>query len=117
MFIASVVASALVAALFVMSAVPKLAGDARSLQIRDRLRVSPVLWRVIGGLELAGAAGLLVGLAVGALGVAAGLGLTALMVGAVVSHLRVGDRAGVGPAAVGLLMTIAALVLRILSLH
>lgn len=47
--------------------------------------------RGIGGLEVAGALGLLIGLGVGVLGGFAALGLTVLMVGAVVFHVRQAD--------------------------
>ncbi|MFA6300052.1 MAG: DoxX family protein [Nocardioides sp.] len=45
-------------------------------------------YRAIGSLELAGAAGVLAGLAWRPLGIAAALGLVALMLGAVIAHLR-----------------------------
>ncbi|MEU2038796.1 DoxX family protein [Nocardia niwae] len=48
-------------------------------------------YRGIGALELAGAVGLLVGIAWWPLGAAAGLGLASMMVGALVTHLRIGD--------------------------
>jgi hypothetical protein len=44
-------------------------------------------YRLIGALELAGAIGLLVGLAVPALGVAAAIGLGLLLVGAATAHV------------------------------
>jgi uncharacterized membrane protein YphA (DoxX/SURF4 family) len=53
--------------------------------------VSPPLVRVIGALELAGALGALVGLAVPLLGVAAAIGLAMLMEAAFSFHLRAGD--------------------------
>jgi len=49
-------------------------------------------YRVIGVLEVAGAAGLLVGLAVRVLGFLAGVGLLLLLAGAVVTHVRNRDR-------------------------
>lgn len=55
------------------------------------LGMTPGLYRVIGTLETAGAAGLLLGLASVPLGVATAAGLTALMVAAAVVHLRHGD--------------------------
>lgn len=48
-------------------------------------------YRGIGALEVAGALGLLAGLVVPGLGVAAGVGLVLLLLGAVTAHLRVGD--------------------------
>jgi len=49
------------------------------------------------------------------LGVAAGLGLVLYFVGAIVSHLRVGDAKGIGAAAFMLVLTAGALVVRILT--
>lgn len=65
--------------------------------------------------ELAGAAGLLVGIVWPPLGVAAGVGLLIYFVGAVVSHVRVGDVKGIGPAAFMLFAATAALALRVLT--
>jgi len=48
-------------------------------------------YRAIGALEIAGAAGVLLGLAVPALGALAAVGLLLLLAGAVVAHLRNGD--------------------------
>ncbi|WP_215453869.1 DoxX family protein [Streptomyces sp. ATCC 21386] len=60
-------------------------------QAAAHLGMSPGLYRVIGALEVAGAAGLLLGLASVPLGVAAAAGLAVLMVAAAVVHLRHGD--------------------------
>ncbi|MFF5978728.1 DoxX family protein [Streptomyces olindensis] len=60
-------------------------------QAAAHLGMSPGLYRVIGALEVAGAAGLLFGLASTPLGVAAAAGLAVLMVAAAVVHLRHGD--------------------------
>jgi len=49
-------------------------------------------YRSIGALEIAGAVGLLLGLALHLLGALAGVGLLLLLGGALVSHIRVGDR-------------------------
>jgi len=59
---ATVAATLLLGALFTFAASIKLLGVEKSLQIRDHLGVSPVQWRLIGGLELAGVAGVLIGL-------------------------------------------------------
>lgn len=58
----------------------------------DHLGFSVGNYRAIGALELAGVVGLAVGLAWAPIGVAAAVGLIAMMVGAVVCHLRAGDR-------------------------
>ncbi|GAB3186947.1 hypothetical protein GCM10027259_52420 [Micromonospora palomenae] len=48
-------------------------------------------YQLIGLVEAAGGPGLLLGLGVTPLGIAAGFGLTRFMTGAVIKHLRVGD--------------------------
>ncbi|MFF7073783.1 DoxX family protein [Streptomyces pseudovenezuelae] len=63
-------------------------------QAAAHLGMSPGHYRVIGMLETAGAAGLLLGLATVPLGVAAAGGLTVLMAAAAVVHLRHGDPPG-----------------------
>ena len=59
----------------------------------DRLRVPGATRVVIGVAEIAAAAGLLIGLAVTPLNVAAAAGLVALMIGALVFHARAKDPA------------------------
>ncbi|MFF7309075.1 DoxX family protein [Streptomyces sp. NPDC008137] len=77
-------------------------------QAAAHLGMTPGRYRVIGALETAGAAGLLMGLASVPLGVAAAVGLTALMVAAAVVHLRHGDPPGQAlPAAVLALTAVA----------
>lgn len=77
--------------------------------VADRVRVSR-RWMVPLGILLAGGAvGLLVGLAVPALGTAAAIGLVLYFVCAVSAHLRVGDRQ-IGGAVFFLLLATAALV-------
>lgn len=68
----------------------------------------------LAALEVAGAVGLLVGFAVPVVGIAAAVGVVLYFVGAVVAHLRVGDRA-VGPALFVLVLAVAVLVLRVLG--
>ena len=50
------------------------------------------------------------------IGIAAGIGLVLYFVGAIVSHLRVGDIKGIGPAAFMLVFSAGALALRILTI-
>ncbi|MBZ5619829.1 MAG: DoxX family protein [Acidobacteriia bacterium] len=59
--------------------------------------------------------GLVVGLWWPPIGVAAGIGLGLYFVGAIVSHLRVGDVKGIGSAAFMLMLAAGALVLRVLT--
>ena len=76
--------------------------------VADRVRVSR-RWMVPLGMVLAcGAAGLLGGLVVPALGTAAAIGLVLYFICAVTAHLRVRDR-GVGGAVFFLLLAAAAL--------
>ncbi len=77
--------------IFLSLGVAKIAALPFMRQAAAHLGMSPGLYRVIGMLETAGAAGLLLGLASVPLGVAAAAGLTGLMVTAAVVHLRHGD--------------------------
>ena len=77
--------------------------------VADRVQVSRRWMVPLGGLLAAGAAGLLAGLAVPALGAAAAIGLILYFICAVSAHLRVGDR-GIAPAAFFLLLAASALV-------
>ncbi|MDG9706965.1 DoxX family protein [Streptomyces sp. DH10] len=60
-------------------------------QAAAHLGMSPGLYRFVGTLEVAGAVGLVLGLASAPLGVAAAIGLALLMTAAAVVHLRHGD--------------------------
>lgn len=82
-----------VAVLFVFSGGVKVIGLRQSLEIRDHFNMSPTPWRVVGVLETAGGVGVLVGTQVAVLGLLAAIGLSALMLGAIASRLRVRDPA------------------------
>lgn len=112
---ATVVVTLLLAALFVFSSSIKLLGVPKSLEIRDHLGVSPVGWRIIGGLELAGVVGALAGLVWAPIGIAAAIGLALLSIGAVAFHLRASDRvAELLPAVIGIALGAATAVLHTL---
>jgi uncharacterized membrane protein YphA (DoxX/SURF4 family) len=114
MDIATAVVSGLLAALFLSSAGMKLASRPQSVEIRDHLGVAPAQWRLIGLLELAGAAGAVIGLAVRPLGVAATGGLVLVALGAITTHLRAGDPPdAVAPAGTALLLAGGALALQL----
>jgi hypothetical protein len=116
MFIACAVISVLTALLATFSASLKLRRDPRITESIQGTIGVPLTWLPwLAAAELAGAAGLLVGLAVAPLGIAAAIGLVAYFVGAVIAHLRVKDTAGVGAPLVPLALSIAALVTRVLS--
>jgi len=77
----------------------------------------PLSWfPLLGACEVAGGLGLLVGIGVAPIGVAAGVGLVLYFVGAVIGHLRVGDTKGLSAPMPVLVLSLAALVLRLLSL-
>ena len=83
----------------------------------DHLGFTVTAYRLIGALELTGVAGLVVGLAVPALGIAAGAGLTLMMLGAIVSHLRAGDAVAKAVPAIAVgAMVVAQLVVTVATL-
>jgi len=105
---AKVIVTALLAALFGFASLIKVVGLRQSLAIRDHLGVKPVQWRLIGLLELAGVAGVLVGLVWPPIGVAAAIGLALLVLGAIVFHVRASDSvADTAPAVIGLGLAVA----------
>jgi DoxX-like family len=112
---ATVIVTLLLAALFTFSASIKLLGVSRSLAIRDHLGVKPLQWRLIGALELAGVAGVLIGLAWPPIGIAAAIGLALLSTGAIAFHIKASDRVvDMAPAVIGLALAAATAVLHTL---
>lgn len=88
---AQIVTAVVLALLFLPLGVAKLAAVPAMRRAAAHLDMSTGRYRVIGALEVTGAAGLLAGLASFPLGTAAATGLAALMTGAAVAHLRHGD--------------------------
>ena len=114
MFIALVVAAVLLAAMCASSASLKLRKDERSIAaIGGTVGVPLRLFPVLAALELAGAAGILIGLWLAPLGVAAALGLVAYFVGAVAGHLRVRDTKNLAMPLPPLVLAVVVLVLRL----
>jgi uncharacterized membrane protein YphA (DoxX/SURF4 family) len=112
MFIATVVLAALLALAFLGAGASKLAGAKNAVDTAARLDVAFSSYRLIGAAEVLGAAGVVAGLWVPALGIAASVGLILLMIGAVIFHTRAKDKAAAaGPAVVLALVAIAYLVL------
>jgi len=89
----SVVLSAVTGTLFISTGLVKVIGVRQSLAVRDHFGMPATLWRTVGLLESAGGVGVLVGLKVTWLGLLALTGLALLMLGAIVSRLRVRDPA------------------------
>ena len=116
MFIALVVLTVLLAALSINSAVMKLRKNEQVLaSISGTVGVPERHLPVLAGLEIAGAAGILIGLWLEPLGIAAAIGLVLYFVGAVIGHLRVGDTKGAAMPVAPLVLSIAVLVLRLLT--
>lgn len=76
----------------------------------------PLSWfPALATLQALGAVGLVIGIWIPAIGIAATIGLTLYFIGAVAAHLRVGDK-GIAPPVVLLLLSVACLVLRSITL-
>jgi hypothetical protein len=114
MFIATVVVSALLAALLLVSARGKLARDQRQLKTMALVGFPENRLWLLASAEAAGAVGLVVGLFWWPLGIAAAVGVIAYFIGAAAAHLRVRDWRVTAPVVL-LVAAAAALVLRALS--
>ncbi|WNV91768.1 DoxX family protein [Umezawaea sp. Da 62-37] len=114
MFIATLVLSALLAVVFVGAGTAKVLQRPVMVEAAEAHGFGKDSYRVIGLLEYAGAAGLLIGLWFAPLGIAAGVGLVLLMAGAVVVHVRFKEKAAAtAPSVVLALLAAVALALRI----
>lgn len=117
MFIALAIITVLLAALVAGSAAKKLQKDPQVLDvIGGTVGVPDRYIPVLAALELAGATGILLGLWLEPLGIAAAAGLVAYFIGAIIGHLRVGDTKGAAMPAMPLLLSITVLVLRVVTL-
>jgi len=116
MGIAYLVITILLAAMVTFSGIGKIRRDPRIVQVIHQVVGVPMKYfRLLAACEFAGALGVVLGIWWPLLGVAGGIGLVIYFVGASVSHLRVGDVKGIGPAAFILVVASAALALRILT--
>ncbi|MFC9252222.1 DoxX family protein [Amycolatopsis thailandensis] len=93
MAVVSVVLSVLLAAIFAVLGVAKVLRQPSLISRTERLGFSVREIQGIGALEIAGAAGLVAGFFWLPLGIAAAIGLTALLIGAAIAHVRAGDGA------------------------
>ena len=115
MFIAYAVVAVLLALGLVMSGRAKLVKDEKVTAGLTANGV-PLSWFPrLAAAEIAGAVGLLAGLAFRPFGIAAAIGVVLYFIGAVLTHVRTGDLKGAPPAAVLLVTGVAALVLGIIS--
>jgi hypothetical protein len=91
MFVATVVLSGLLTFIFGAGAVGKLTRMKSEVDKATKLKITWSRYRLIAAPEAAAAVGLLTGLVVWPLGVAAGVGLVALMAGALAFRVRIRD--------------------------
>ncbi|WP_415854948.1 DoxX family protein [Sinomonas sp. G460-2] len=91
MSILTIIVSLLLGVLFLAAGVQKIRRQQPVAGILDGLGVGPSFQRTIGVLEVLGGAGVALGLLLEPLGVAAGIGLALLMIGALAYHLRARD--------------------------
>ncbi|WP_330233768.1 DoxX family protein [Nocardia sp. NBC_00508] len=104
---ASIVLALLLAGFFLLVGVSKVVAVGSMRERATHAGFSVSARRKIGGLEIAAALGLLIGIAWWPVGAAAGTGLVLLMIGAVVVHRRTGDAVRqFGPAAITALIAI-----------
>jgi uncharacterized membrane protein YphA (DoxX/SURF4 family) len=89
--ISIIVLSFVLAIAFIGAGVTKLAGQSAMRDAATHFGIPWERYRLIGVLEVAGAAGVLLGLAVTALGAVAAIALMLLMIAAITNHRRVGD--------------------------
>ena len=114
MFIALVVVTVLLAVICLNSAAMKLRkAEAVVAVIHGTVGVPSKYLPVLAALEIAGAAGIVLGLWVEPLGVLAAAGLVGYFVGAVIGHLRVRDMKNLAMPLPPLVLAIAVLVLRL----
>ena len=106
----------LLAAMVLWSGVAKVRRDPNVTRvIHEIVGVLLRYFPLLAACEFAGALGMVLGILWPPLGMAAGIGLVLYFLGAAISHLRVSDVKGVGPAAFMLVLAAAALALRILT--
>jgi uncharacterized membrane protein YphA (DoxX/SURF4 family) len=114
---AYLIVTVLFAAVVAFSGVGKIRRDPQIVHVICEVVGVPLKYlSLLAVTELGGALGLVLGIWWPSIGVAAGIGLVLYFVGASVSHLRVGDVKGMGPAAFLLAVAVGALALRILTL-
>jgi DoxX-like family len=116
MYVVYIVVAGAFTVMLAMSARLKLVHDQRIVEVIHGIHGVPLrFFPVLALLEVAGGVGLLVGIGLEPVGVAAGAGLVAYFISAITSHLRVRDLAPdhVVPPIVLLIISAAALALRL----
>jgi hypothetical protein len=114
---AYLVMTVLVALMVAFSGFGKIRRDPRQVKvIHETVGVPLKYFPLLAVCEFAGALGLLAGIWWPALGVAAAIGLVLYFVGAVASHLRVGDSKGIGPAVFMFVLAAGVLAVRVVTM-
>jgi len=116
MHIAYLVITILFSAMVAFSAAVKVRRDPKVVHVIHEVVGIPLQYfPALAACELAGSLGLILGIWLPSVALAAAVGLVIYFVGAVVSHVRVGDINGIGPAVFMLLVAAAALALHVLT--
>ena len=115
MFTAYIIVTVLAAAANAFSATLDFIRYKQILINMAKVGVSESWITILGILKAAGALGLLIGIGVPLIGIAAAVGLVLFFVAAIITHLRARDYS-FGLAVVFLLLAVAALVLRVATL-
>jgi hypothetical protein len=104
------------ALLATFSAIGKMRRDLRQVKVvHETVGVPLKYFPLLAACEFAGGAGLVVGILWPILGIAAGIGLELYFLGAIVSHLRVGDTKGIGSAVFMFVLAAVVLALRFVT--
>ena len=116
MSVVTLILSILLALVFAAAGVQKILKRPAMVANAEHLGYAVGSIQVIGGLEVAAGAGLIIGLFWTPLGIAAAVGLVLLMIGAVISHARVKDEvAMLLPAAVLALLSAATVAVQVVN--
>jgi hypothetical protein len=116
MHAAYLIATLVFALLVTFSGIAKIRRDPRVVKVVHEIVGVPLKYfPLLAACELAGAIGLVLGILWPILGVAAGVGLELYFLGAIGSHLRVGDAKGIGSAVFMLVFASVALALRFVT--
>lgn len=113
MFLAAVVVSALLAALAAYAAIRKLSHRPEVVATYSRVGVPEERLDYLAAILLAGAAGLIAGLAWAPIGVAAGIGFVTYFALAIAAHIRTSDTRNLPTPVVMETLAVAALTLRL----
>ncbi|MFH8469167.1 DoxX family protein [Streptomyces sp. NPDC017991] len=116
MFITYAIVAAVMSAVLLASAGAKFTRPKRLVDQMSTLGLPDGVLPFLGVAQIAGAGGLVIGLWWGPLGIASAVGLALYFIGAVATHLRVGDYKGAPPAAVLTAAAVALIALRSASL-